>query len=85
MAQGALFNEISIEDHVPLDHVLRAIDRFVDLAGVRRHLAPFYSSTGLPSVDPALMISDLGPLCPSGYDSTLRSMRPCLKPSDWRS
>ena len=29
-AQGALFYEISKEDHVPLDHVLRAIDGAID-------------------------------------------------------
>ena len=55
-AQGALFYEFSIEDHVPADHLLRSIDRFVDLSGIRQHLAPFYSSTGRPSVDPELMI-----------------------------
>ena len=36
--------------------MLRAIDRFVDLDGLRRHLAPFYSTTGRPSVDPELTI-----------------------------
>jgi hypothetical protein len=56
VAQGALFYEFSIEDHVPPDHLLRAMDRFVDLGDMRRHLAPFYSSTGRPSVDPELMI-----------------------------
>ena len=56
VAQGALFYEFSIEDHVPSDHLLRAMDRFVDLGDMRRHLAPFYSSTGRPSVDPELMI-----------------------------
>jgi transposase len=34
---------------------MRSIDRFVDLSGIRVHLAPFYSSTGRPSVDPELM------------------------------
>ena len=38
------------------DHIIRAIDRFVDLSDIRRHLAPLYSSTGRPSVDPELMI-----------------------------
>ena len=55
-AQGALFYEFSLEDHVPGDHLLRSIDRFVDLAGIRTHLAPYYSTTGRPSVDPELMI-----------------------------
>ncbi|GLK79172.1 hypothetical protein GCM10008174_09130 [Methylopila turkensis] len=39
--QAALFYEFSLERHVPEDHVLRAIDRFVDLSEVRRDLAPF--------------------------------------------
>lgn len=55
-AQSALFYEFSIETLVPADHMLRAVDRFVDLAGIRQHLAPFYSSTGRPSIDPELMI-----------------------------
>ena len=54
--QDALFYEFSIERHVPEDHLLRAIDRFVDLDGVRAHLAPFYSETGRPSIDPELLI-----------------------------
>ena len=55
-AQGALFYDFSVEDHVPPDHLLRAVDRFVDLGGVRERLAPLYSGTGRPSVDPELMI-----------------------------
>ena len=34
-SQGALFYEFSLEDHVPANHLLRSIDRFVDLAGIR--------------------------------------------------
>jgi hypothetical protein len=44
--QGALFYEFSLDAHVPDDHLLRSIDRFVDLSEVRRELAPFYSSMG---------------------------------------
>jgi len=33
--QEALFVGFSIERHVPGDHLLRKIDRFVDLSGVR--------------------------------------------------
>src|ERR1700738_2316941 len=54
--QAALFYEFSLERHVPSAHLLRAIDRFVDLSDVRSHLAPFYSSTGRPSIDPELLI-----------------------------
>ena len=55
-AQAALFYEFSLEDHVPQDHLLRSIDRFVDLSSIRTHLAGFYSHTGRPSVDPELLI-----------------------------
>src|SRR5215468_5125296 len=54
--QDALFYEFSLERHVPEKHLLRAIDRFVDLSEVRGHLAPFYSETGRPSIDPELLI-----------------------------
>ena len=55
-AQAALFYEFSLEDHVPQNHLLRSIDRFVDLTSVRAHLAGFYSHTGRPSIDPELLI-----------------------------
>ena len=56
VAQEALFYSFSLENHVPADHMLRSIDRFVDLSGIRDFLASYYSSTGRPSVDPELMI-----------------------------
>ena len=37
--QAALFYEFSLERHVPATHLLRSIDRFVDLSDVRSHLA----------------------------------------------
>ena len=54
--QAALFYEFSLERHVPADHLLRSIDRFVELGELRRELAPFYSMIGRPSIDPELMI-----------------------------
>jgi transposase len=54
--QVALFYEFSIETHVPADHLLRSIDRFVELGELRQELACFYSTMGRPSVDPELMI-----------------------------
>ena len=38
--QAALFYEFSLERHIPTDHLLRSIDRFVDLEQVRQDLAP---------------------------------------------
>ena len=52
--QEALFYAFSLERHVPDDHMLRRIDRFVDLSGVRAHLEPYYSDVGRPSIDPEL-------------------------------
>ena len=69
--QEALFYSFSIEDHVPADHLLRSIDRFVDLDGIRVHLKPFYSSTGRPSIDPELMVRMLI----VGYCMGIRSER----------
>jgi len=69
--QDALFYEFSLERHVPETHLLRAIDRFVDLGGVRAHLAPLYSETGRPSIDPELLIRMLV----VGYCSGIRSER----------
>jgi transposase len=54
--QDALFYEFSLERHVPQRHLLRSIDRFVELDGLRRELAPFYSEMGRPSIDPELLI-----------------------------
>jgi hypothetical protein len=54
--QAALFYEFDLERHVPGDHLLRSIDRFIDLSGIRARLRPFYSAIGRPSIDPELMI-----------------------------
>ena len=54
--QEALFYGFNLERHVPDDHLLRKIDRFVDLSEVRAHLGPYYSDVGRPSIDPELMI-----------------------------
>ena len=69
--QAALFYEFCLEDHVPADHLLRSIDRFVDLDGIRQHLAPFYSAIGRPSIAPELMIRMLL----VGYIMGIRSER----------
>lgn len=52
--QEALSYGFSLEEHVPADHALRSIDRFVELGGIRRHLEPFYSAIGRPSIGPEL-------------------------------
>jgi transposase len=69
--QGQFFYTFNLEDHVPPDHLLRGIDRFLDLSGLHDHLAPYYSHTGRPSIDPELMIRMLM----IGYCYGIRSER----------
>jgi transposase len=54
--QEALFYGFSLERHIPDNQLLRKIDRFVALTGLRAHLEPYYSETGRPSIDPELMM-----------------------------
>src|SRR5438046_6286644 len=56
VAQEHLFYEFSRERHVPETHLLRSIDRFVELGGLRQELARFDSGMGRPSIDPELVI-----------------------------
>jgi hypothetical protein len=43
-AAPELFYDFRLDEHVPADHMLRGIDRFLDLSALRAKLAPFYSS-----------------------------------------
>jgi len=56
---------------VPPNHLVRQIDGVLDLSWVHRELAPYYSHTGRPSIDPVLMIRMLL----VGYVFALRSER----------
>ena len=66
-----LFYEFRLDEHVPADHLLRRIDRFLDLESVRSELKPFYSAIGRPSIDPVLMMRMLI----VGYCMGIRSER----------
>ena len=55
-AQSELFYQFCLEKHVPQEHLLRRIEQVFDFSRLRRHLQPFYSLTGRPSVDPELML-----------------------------
>ena len=50
-----LFVTVSLDEYVPEDHLLRAVDRYLDLSDFRANLADSYSHTGRPSIDPELM------------------------------
>lgn len=70
-SQERLFYSFNLEEHVPQDHLLRHIDRCLDLSGFREHMADYYSHTGRPSIDPELMIRMLV----VGYSLGIRSER----------
>lgn len=67
----ALFSSFNLERQVPVDHLLRSIDCFVDLSGIRENLQPFYYSIGPQPADPELMIRTLI----IGYYMGIRSER----------
>ena len=54
--QKPLFYAFNLDELVPQDHLLCKIDTFLDLSDLHEHLAPYYSHTGRPSVDPELTI-----------------------------
>lgn len=69
--QDRLFYEFNLEERIPADHLLRRIDAVLDLSWLRGELAPYYSHTGCPSIDPELMIRMLL----VGYCYSIRSER----------
>ena len=54
--QGQFFYAFNLDEVVPPDHLVRQIDGLLDLSWVHKELAPYYSHTGRPSIDPVLMI-----------------------------
>jgi transposase len=69
--QGQFFYEFDLDAVVPADHLVRQIDKVLDLDWVHKELAPYYSPTGRPSIDPVLMIRMLI----VGYAFAIRSER----------
>jgi transposase len=55
-AQDRLFYAFNFDAQVPADHLLRGIDRFLDLSDLRQHLTAFYGHTSRPSIDAELMV-----------------------------
>jgi transposase len=69
--QGQFFYSFDLDKVVPPDHLVRQIDSLLDLGWVHKELAPYYSHTGRPSIDPVLMIRMLL----VGYVFAIRSER----------
>ena len=70
-APEELFYKFRLEDHVPADHPLRALDAVLNFDRTRKVLADHYSHTGRPSIDPELMLRMLL----VGYAYGIRSER----------
>ena len=70
-APARLFYDFDLDAHVPANHILRQIDRFLDVDIVRAQLKPFYSHLGRPSIDPELIVRMLV----IGYVMGIRSER----------
>jgi transposase len=69
--QGQFFYAFDLDKVVPTDHLVRQINGVLDLGWVHKELAPYYSHTGRPSIDPVLMIRMLI----VGYVFAIRSER----------
>jgi len=69
--QKQLFYSFDLDEAVPNDHPAREIAQVLDLSWVRNALAPHYSHTGRPSIDPELMLRMLI----IGYVFAIRSER----------
>lgn len=69
--QSRFVYNFRLEDHVPADHLVRKIDAVLDTSWVHGELAPYYSHTGRPSIDPEVMIRMLI----LGYVFAIRSER----------
>jgi transposase len=52
----SLFYYFRLEDQIPENHLLRLIERHVDLSFVRERVKKFYSPTGRPSIDPEVLL-----------------------------
>lgn len=69
--QSQFFYSFCLDEVVPPDHLVRRLDRTLDLRWLHNALAPYYSHTGRPSIDPELMLRMLI----LGYVFAIRSER----------
>lgn len=54
--EEGLFTYVRLEELVPQEHILRAIDRWIDFSSIEEKTRGLYSHTGRPSVDPEVLI-----------------------------
>lgn len=51
-----LFYYVRIEEMIPENHLLRLVDKYIDLGFIREKVKHLYSHTGRPSVDPEILL-----------------------------
>lgn len=56
LTPAQLFYDFDLERYVRQNHMLREIDRFLDVGDLREVLRSFYSHLGRPSIDPELIV-----------------------------
>jgi transposase len=54
--QTAMFHYMSVDQLIPADDVLRAIEAVIDWEVIRERMAPFYSPLGRPSIPPEQLL-----------------------------
>ncbi len=73
--QASMFHYTSVDQLVPPDDPLRAIEAVIDWEVIREKMAPFYSETGRPSIPPEQLIKAMLIGYLSGITSERRLMR----------
>ncbi|HLA49557.1 MAG TPA: transposase, partial [Thermodesulfovibrionia bacterium] len=51
-----MFYHVRMADIIPENHLLRLVDRYVDLTFIRGKVKHLYSHTGRPSIDPEILL-----------------------------
>jgi transposase len=51
-----MFYYVRMEEIVPENHLLRLVDRHIDLSFIRHKVKHLYSHTGRPSIDPEVLL-----------------------------
>ncbi len=54
--QSSLFYYIDIGDMIPENHILRLINKYIELFFIRKRTKHIYSHAGRPSVDPEVLL-----------------------------
>jgi transposase len=53
--EGRLFYQVSLDHLVPKDHLVRRLQKVLDISWMRSQTAGYYSFTGRPSIDPEVI------------------------------